>query len=162
MKKILAFFKDGKFEEILGCIAIGVVIIPVILNIFNRSFLDSYSLNLEGAALLAYVWIGYGFFGYMYRKDSHVDVKFIVEKAGPRLRSILELLRDIYIFLFSLIMVYWGWKLLIPNMSRMITGTKIPMAIGYAGIVFGYFSGALRSGWALISRLIKRKEETAA
>ena len=32
---------------------------------------------MEAIALMAYVWIGYGFFGYMYKKNSHVDMKFI-------------------------------------------------------------------------------------
>ena len=40
MKKIIAFFRDGKFEERLGCMALTLVIVPVILNIINRSFLN--------------------------------------------------------------------------------------------------------------------------
>lgn len=60
------------------------VIVPVVLNIINRSVLNKYSISLEATALLAYVWIGYGFFGYLYRKDAHVDVKFIVNKMPPR------------------------------------------------------------------------------
>ena len=52
MKKLLAFFRDGKFEEILGCLAILVVIVPVILNIINRSVLNSYSVPMEAVALL--------------------------------------------------------------------------------------------------------------
>ena len=63
MKKIIAYFRDGKFEELLGVLAIITVIIPVIINIVNRSVFNFYSINLEVTALLAYVWIGYGFFG---------------------------------------------------------------------------------------------------
>ena len=33
MKKIIAYFRDGKFEELLGVLAIITVIIPVIINI---------------------------------------------------------------------------------------------------------------------------------
>ena len=47
MKKIINFFREGKFEEILGCIAIVVVIIPVIINIINRSIFNFYSIDLE-------------------------------------------------------------------------------------------------------------------
>lgn len=158
MKRLLSFFKDGKFEEILGCTAIAMVIIPVILNILNRALRSSYSTNLEAIALLAYVWIGYGFFGYMYGRDAHVDVRFIVQKAGPHLRNALELLRDLYIFAFSVFMLYWGCKLFSTNTTRIVAGTKIPLAIGYAGITFGFFSGAVRSFWALVSRLFRRKE----
>lgn len=156
MKKIIAYFRDGKFEELLGCIAILVVIVPVIVNIVNRSFLSFYSTNLEAIALLAYVWIGYGFFGYMYKKDAHVDMKFIVNKLPPSARTFFDILRDVLILAFSAYMVYWGIRLCQTNLNRYVAGTKVPLAIGYASIVFGMFSGAVRSLWSLISRLIRK------
>lgn len=159
MKKIISFFRNGKFEEILGCVMIAVVIIPVIINIVNRSILSFYSISLEVTALLAYVWIGYGFFGYMYKKDAHVDMKFLVNMMSPRVRAVFDLLRDILIFVFSAYMVYWGVKLCSTNITRYATGTKIPLAVGYASIAFGFFSGAIRSFWAIISRLFKKKEK---
>lgn len=159
MKKIIAYFRDGKFEELLGCIAIAVVILPVVVNIINRSFLNSYSVTLESAALLAYVWIGYGFFGYMYKRDAHVDMKFIVNALPPAVRKAFDLLRDILIVVFSVYMVYWGIKLCKTNMTRYVAGTKVPLAIGYASVAFGFFSGAVRSAWAIISRFFKKKEE---
>lgn len=163
MKKIIAFFKDGKFEEILGCTAIALVILPVIVNIINRSFLNKYSLNLEAIALLAYVWIGYGFFGYMYKRDAHVDVKFIVNKMSPGVRTVFDVLRDVLILAFAVYMTYWGVKLTMSNTARYVSGTKIPLAYGYASIAFGYFSGALSSLRVLCHRVYglfnkKRKE----
>ena len=153
MKKIIAFFKDGKFEEILGCTAIALVILPVIVNIINRSFLNKYSLNLEAIALLAYVWIGYGFFGYMYKRDAHVDVKFIVNKMSPGVRTVFDVLRDVLILAFAVYMTYWGVKLTMSNTARYVAGTKIPLAYGYASIAFGYFSGALSSLRVLCHRV---------
>ena len=157
IKKILNFFRSGTFEEVLGCCAIAVVIVPVVINILNRSFRSSYSTNLEAIALLAYVWIGYGFFGYMFGKDSHVDVKFIVAKMGPRMRFVFDLLREVYICLFCCYMAYWGCKLFSTNTARMVAGTKVPLAIGYASIAFGFGTGAVRSFWAIITRFILRK-----
>ncbi len=161
MKKIISFIRDGKLEEIMGMIAIATVIIPVIINIFNRTFLSKYSLNLEATALLAYVWIGYGFFGYMYKKDAHVDMKFIVNMMGPKLRWVFDLLRDIVIFVFCAYLCYWGCKLFSVNTAKFVAGTKIPLAIGFASIAFGYFSGAVRSAWAILLRFVKliKKEE---
>ena len=159
MKKIIAYFRDGKFEELLGVLAIITVIIPVIINIVNRSVFNFYSINLEVTALLAYVWIGYGFFGYMYKKDAHVDVKFIVNKMSPPVRAVFDLLRDIFILVFSVYMVYWGCKLFSTNIARYATGTKSPLAVGYASIAFGFFSGAVRSFWTIISRLFRRGED---
>lgn len=159
MKKIIAYFRDGKFEELLGCVAISVVIVPVIINIVNRSVLDFYSISLEVTALLAYVWIGYGFFGFLYKKDAHVDMKFVVNKMSPSVRVFFDVLRDILIFVFSVYMVYWGVKLCKTNLTRYATGTKIPLTFGYASIAFGFFSGAVRSFWALVSRFLHKKEE---
>ncbi|MCI2057314.1 MAG: TRAP transporter small permease [Oscillibacter sp.] len=162
MKKFIAYFKDGKFEELMGCLAIAVVIVPVIINIINRSFLNRYSTTIEAVALFAYVWIGYGFYGYLYKKDAHVDVKFLVNKMSPVTRAVFDIIRDIFILIFSVFMLYWGSKLMIGNMARYSTGTKIPMAIGYAAVVFGSASSAIRSFWALVRRFFKKqkKEET--
>lgn len=159
MKKTIAYFRDGKFEEMLGCLAIVVVIVPVIINIINRSIFRFYSINLEVIALFAYVWIGYGFFGYMYKKDAHVDMKFIVNKMSPSVRAVFDCLRDILIFVFSVYLVYWGIRLCKTNISRYATGTKIPLAFGYASIAFGFFSGAVRSLWAIVGRFTNQKEK---
>lgn len=158
MKRIISFIKDGKLEELMGCVAIIVVIIPVIVNIINRSIFNFYSTNLEAVALIAYVWIGYGFFGYMYKKDAHVDMKFVVNKMPPKLRAAFDLLRDILIFAFSAYMFYWGLKLCSTNLNRYAMGTRIPLACGYASIVFGFFSGAVRSLFTIIRRAIGKKE----
>lgn len=157
MKKIVAWFRDGKFEELVGCLAIVVVIVPVMINIINRSFLNHYSTTIEAIALLAYVWIGYGFYGYLYKKDAHVDVKFIVNMMSPTVKVVFDIIRNVFILAFSGFMVYWGVKLMSTNITRYVTGTKIPMAIGYAAIVFGSASSAIRSFWMLISRLFKKQ-----
>ena len=159
MKKIIAYFRDGKFEELLGCVAITTVIVPVIINIVNRSIFSFYSISLEVTALLAYVWIGYGFFGYLYKKDAHVDMRFVVNKMPSPVRTFFDFLRDILIFAFSVYMVYWGLKLCKTNIARYVTGTKISLAFGYASIAFGFFSGAVRSLWAIVGRFIHKKGE---
>ncbi len=159
MKKIIAYFRDGKFEELLGCVAIVVVIVPVIINIVNRSILNFYSIGLEVTALLAYVWIGYGFFGYMYKKDAHVEMKFVVNKIPVNVRAVFDVLRDVLICAFSVYMVYWGLKLCKTNITRYVTGTKISLALGYASVVFGFFSGAVRSLWAIVGRFIRKKKK---
>lgn len=162
MKKLIRFFKDGRFEEILGCLAIIIVIIPVIINIINRSILNFYSTNLEVIALFAYVWIGYGFFGFMYKRDAHVDMKFVVNMMSGRIRFAFDLLRDVLIFLISAYLCYWGVKLCSTNLHRYASGTRIPMAIGYASIAFGFFSGTIRSFCAIVARFSKKDKEEPA
>lgn len=159
MKKIIAFFRDGTAEEWMGRVLITLVIVPVILNIANREFMNRYSTNIETVALFAYVWIGYAEFGYLYKKDIHVDVKFVENMLPPVGQKMVELLRDIFIFAFSVFMMYWGVKLCQSNISRMVTGTKIPFLFGYLSIVIGFLSGAVRSFWALISRFFKKDKE---
>ena len=150
MKKIVNFFRDGKFEEMLGCVALTLVIVPVILNIINRSFLNKYSLNLESIALLAYVWIGYGFFGYMFKREAHVDVKFIVNLLPGPARLFMDVFRELLIFCFSVYMTWWGFKLTQSNLARYVAGTHIPLAYGYASIAFGFGTGAIHSFCALL------------
>ncbi len=159
MKKIIAFFRDGRFEELLGRVAILVVIIPVIINIVNRSVFNFYSTNLEAIALLAYVWIGYGFYGYLYKIDAHVDMKFIVNRMSPPVRRVFDIIRDVFILVFSVYLLYWGIKLIRTNITRYATGTKIPLAVGYASIAFGSLNVAIRSCWSLLSRIFMKKQE---
>lgn len=157
MKKIISFFRDGTAEEWLGRILISVVIIPVVLNILNREFFSRYSSTLEAIALLAYVGIGYAMFGYLYKKDDHVDVRFVTLLLPPFGQKLVELFRDVFIFAFSAFMTYWGIRLTISNLGRDVPATHICYSWGYALIAVGGISGVTRSFWALVSRLLPKK-----
>ena len=147
MRKLLSAIRDGVIEEWMGRIAVALIIIPVVLNILNRQLFKSYSISLESIALFAYVWIGYGFFGYLYHVDEHLDVKFVTNLFSPLGKKILDLLRDVFCFIFSVFMT--------------VVGTDMSLTIGYASILFGFFDGALRCLCMMIRHLMgwSKKEE---
>ena len=154
MKKVISFFRDGTAEEWLGRLLILVVIIPVVINVAYREIFSKYSTTLEATALLGYVGIGYAMFGYLYRKDGHVDVKFVEMMLPPLGKKLIELFRDLFIFTYSVVMVYWGFKLARMNLNHLVPATRISYAWGYVLIIIGAFSGAVRSLWALLSRVV--------
>lgn len=158
MKKLISFFRDGTAEEWLGRALIVIVIIPVVLNILNREIFNRYSVTLESIALLAYVGIGYAMFGYLYKKDDHVDVRFVKLLLPPFGQKMVELFRDIFILAFSAFMAYWGIKLALNNLNRTVPATNICYSWGYVLIAVGGISGAMRSFWALVSRLFRKKK----
>ncbi len=155
MKRLIRFFREGEAEEWMGIGLIVLVIVPVICNIFNRAVLQQYSTTLEAIALSSYVWIGYASFGYLYKKNANVDVKFIRNCLPPLGQAILDVVRDIFIFVFSVFITYWGVKLCISGLARNITGTTISYFIPYLSIVVGFGSGAIRSFWSLIGPVCK-------
>lgn len=159
MKKIAAFFRDGTAEEWMGRVMVVLVIVPVIINIILRTVLKHYSTTLETIALSAYVWIGYAGFGYLYKKDAHVDVKFVEKLLPHKGQQIMDIFRDIFIFVFSAFITYWGIKLCKSGLTRMVTGTKISYFYPYFSIVVGFFSGSVRSLWSLLNRIVHWKKE---
>ena len=158
MKKMTSFFRDGTAEEWLGRILVVVLIIPVVLNILNRELFDRYSATLESIALLAYIGIGYAMFGYLYKKDAHVDVRFVTMLLPPFGQKLVELFRDMFIFAFSAFMFYWGISLALNALNHNVPATNISYSWGYALIAVGGISGAIRSFWALVSPLFRKKE----
>ena len=92
------------------------------------------------------------------KKDDHVDVRFVTLLLPPFGQKIVELFRDIFIFAYSVFMTYWGIKLALANLNRTVPATDICYSWGYILITIGSISGAIRSFWALISRLFKKKE----
>ena len=159
MKKIAILFRNGTAEAWMGRLMVVLTIVPVIINVFSRSVFKHYSTSLEAIALSAYVWIGYAGFGYLYKKNAHVDVKFIEKMLPPIGQEIMEIIRDVFIFVFTAFMTYWGVKLCKSGLTRAITGTKISYFVPYASIVVGFFSGAVRSFWSLLSRIFKIGKE---
>lgn len=155
MKRIAAFFRNGTAEEWMGRVMVVLVIVPVIINIFSRAVLNHYSTTLEATALSAYVWIGYAGFGYLYKKDAHVDVKFVQKLLPPTGQQIIDIFRDVFIFVFSAFITYWGIKLCKSGLTRMVTGTKISYFFLYFSIVVGFLSSAVRSLSSLASRIFK-------
>lgn len=153
MKKVISFFRDGKAEEAMGILATVLVIVPIILNIFTRAFFSKYYISLEAIALSAYTWIGYAGFGYLYKKDAHVDVPIVRKLLPPMGQTILDWFRDIYIFVLSVVLVYWGFKLTASNMLRFVPGSSVSLGYATLSIVIGYGSGCVRSFYSICRRI---------
>lgn len=155
LKKVISFFRDGTAEEWLGRLLVLLVVIPVVINVAYREFFSKYSTTLEAMALLGYVGIGYAMFGYLYKKDSHVDVRFVEMMLPPLGKKLVELFRDLFILAYCLVMVYWGFKLAKGNLNHLVPATRISYTWGYVLIIIGAFSGAVRSLWALLARVVR-------
>ena len=164
MKKVISFIRDGKAEEWMGRIAMFLVLVPIIANIFTRALLSKYFISLEAIALTAYVWLGYAGFGYLYKTDAHVDVALLRKLMPPLGKTLMDWFRDIYIFVLSAVLVYWGFRLTRNNIPCMYAGSTISLWYASASIVVGYGSGFIRSGWSLgcrIVNLFKKNKEVA-
>lgn len=153
MKKAISFFRSGKAEELMGQVATFLVLVPIIINIFTRALFSKYYISLEAIALTAYVWLGYAGFGYLYKMDTHVDVAFVRKLLPPAGQKAMDWFRDIYIFVLSVVLVYWGCRLTLNNIPRLVPGSSISLWYATFSIVVGYSSGFIRSGFSLYSRI---------
>ena len=153
----LLFVLTVVFLYPLWYVLVGSISDPVRLFMHNGLLWRPLGFSLQGYRTMLQnpnVGIGYAMFGYLYKKDSHVDVKFVEMMLPPLGKKIVELFRDLFIFAYSVVMIYWGTKLAGMNVDHLVPATKISYAWGYVLIVIGAFSGAVRSLWAIIARIV--------
>ena len=90
--------------------AVAILIIPVSLQIFSRytALIPSYIWTEEMARFL-FVWMI--MIGAMIgiRESTHFDVD-VWPRLGPRAAALLKIISSVFVLVFALVFIWWGWE----------------------------------------------------
>ncbi|RVU54718.1 TRAP transporter small permease [Anaerosphaera multitolerans] len=139
--------KYNSFEEklLVGSLVLNVII--VFIQIIMRSFFNTsltWSEELSRYIFIWQIWLGTSI---AYSKDEHikVDLIFAIFK-GETAKKIIDTLVDIIWLIFSLFMVYQGFKLLGSMNARnaLSSGMRIPLIYVYASVPISFLIVSIR------------------
>ncbi|TDH58299.1 TRAP transporter small permease [Dankookia rubra] len=146
---------------LLLIVSVGVLVIPVSLQIFSRytSFIPSYIWTEEMArfCLVYAVMLGAML---AVREGTHFTVD-VFPRLSPRHEAMVELLSGSFILLFAFVFLWWGWEFTEFAIYRISELAELPlwlihMAWPIAGVVWLLFQsermldaiGTIRGGRA--------------
>jgi len=96
--------------SVLLATSVAVLIIPVSLQIFSRytALIPSYIWTEEMARFL-FIWMI--MIGAMIgiRESTHFDVD-VWPQLGPRGTALLKIVTSLFVLVFALVFVWWGWQ----------------------------------------------------
>lgn len=134
-----------------------VLVLVVFYQVVARYILNSPPAWTEELARYCQVWIILLTSSLCIRKGSHLAVDYFSHRLSPQANRILELIRNALMVMYILVVIFWGWKLMMVGQYQLSPGMQIKMS--YVYLIFP-LSGVLMLLEAVIrtASLIKRKE----
>lgn len=134
-----------------------VLVLVVFYQVVARYILNSPPAWTEELARYCQVWIILLTSSLCIRKGSHLAVDYFSHRLSPQANRILELIRNALMVMYILVVIFWGWKLMMVGQYQLSPGMQIKMS--YVYLIFP-LSGVLMLLEAVIrtTSLIKRKE----
>jgi TRAP-type C4-dicarboxylate transport system permease small subunit len=110
------------------------LVVIVLYAVFMRYVLNSAPFWSEEVARYLMVWMALLATSAAMRRGQHIGLTFVVEKAGPRLRKVLNLLAYALVLLFFTVLLVKGIDMTIFVSRQRSPSVNIPMWIPYLSV----------------------------
>lgn len=104
-----------------------------------------------------FVWLTFIGASLALKTGDHFAVDIIAEKLPGRIGLAVKLISCLLVTTFAVLMVWFGWRLLLIGRHSVTPAMEIPNAIPYSAIFFGGILMLIRSVELLIKLFTKRK-----
>lgn len=134
------------FHQIMVFIAkimiLGMVIITAV-QVFCRYVLDFSIRWSEEVPLILMVWFGFIAMAIGVKKRLHISIELFFSMFPEKVQKVVLKVVDVFILIFGIIMIYYGYKLASVTMTSTLPATKMPTGYLYgviplAGIMITY------------------------
>ena len=127
----------NKILEILGTVTLGIMTILVVYQVITRYVFNAPSPFSEALSQYLFVWMIMFGSAYVYGSREHLTIDLLKDKFSPTLNMIVEVIANICLFAFILLVcVYGGWKYTASQVNRIDPSLHISMAILYTSVPF--------------------------
>lgn len=131
----------NKLLEFICCTLIALMTVLATWQVISRYVFSRPSTATEELLLISFVWMGLLGAAYIFGKQEHMRMSFIVDKFSEENQVKLKLFSEIVVFIFAaLVLVYGGFKMSGLAMAQASPSLKIPMGYIYFALPL---SGAL-------------------
>ena len=125
---------DGyyKFLKVALAILMGLLLIPVVLQIFARyfSFIPRY-IWTEEMARFCFIWVILVGSMIAVRDGTHFAVDLLPKAKTPRGEAFSRMFVDFWILVTALIFIIWGWPLVQFGLLQTSEMAELPMVLIY-------------------------------
>lgn len=137
---------NENFEAALGALLLAGIVILITIQVVMRYVFQnalSWSEELTLWTFIWFIWIG---IAYAFKERKHVKVTFFQDLLPNKVKKVLEVIIDITIVIFLLVMTYQSYKLItLPYViSQKSVVLNLPIAIMYASAPVGSLLSVFR------------------
>lgn len=101
-------FVIDKFMEVLNVIILGIMTVLVVYQVFARFILNSPSAISEALSQYLFVWMIMFGSAYVFGAREHLTIDLIRDKFNPTVEMIVEILSNICLAIFILLVCVYG------------------------------------------------------
>ena len=135
LNQIKAVF--DKILEVLGIICLSIMTVMIVYQVVARYVFNSPSAISEAMAQFLFVWMIMFGSAYVYGTLEHLTIDLLKDKFPPRINMIVEVITNICLFAFVLLIcVIGGWKYTIGQVKQIDAALHISKSIMYASVPF--------------------------
>ena len=133
-----------KFLEAICCTLLVLMTLTASWQVISRYVLNNPSTATEELTLIAFVWTSLFAAAYVFGKQDHMRVTFILDKFGESNKIKVKMLIEVVVFGFAaLVLIFGGFKMCGLSMAQASSSLQIPMGYIYLALPFsGLFTCA--------------------
>ncbi len=125
----------NKIVEFMSCFILALMTVLVTWQVITRFVFASPSTMTEASAKYLFIWLVLISAAYVVGKREHMAIEFFVGRFSKKMQSILGLISEAVIILFStIVLTYGGGYIAINAMSQMDSALPIPIGVVYLAI----------------------------
>ena len=124
-----------KVLEFVCCTLLALMTVFATWQVASRYIFNKPSTVTEELVLICFVWMGLLGAAYIFGKQEHMRMSFLVDKLSERNQTKVKLFSEIVVILFAaLVLVFGGFKMSQLSMGQISSSLQIPMGYIYLAL----------------------------
>ena len=124
-----------KVLEVVCCLLLALMTIFATWQVASRYIFNKPSTVTEELVLICFVWMGLLGAAYVFGKQEHMRMSFLVDKLSERNQTKVKLFSELVVILFAaLVLVFGGFKMSQVSMGQSASSLQIPMGYIYLAL----------------------------
>lgn len=121
--------------EFICCTLLGLMTIFATWQVASRYLFNKPSTVTEELVLICFVWMGLLGAAYLFGKQEHMRMSFLVDKLSKKNKDKMDLLAEIFVIIFAVtVLVFGGFKMSQLSMGQLSSSLQIPMGYVYLAL----------------------------
>ena len=135
-----------RIEEVISCLCMGVMVVVIGMQVFNRYALGSSLVWSEELGRFLFIWAVWVGCSLAMRSDRHLRVTALSEFSGPRMRFLLDVFAQLTTLIFCGFAIVWGMQMILFLMrtGQEAPALEIPIYWVYLALPIGLTLMAIR------------------
>jgi TRAP-type C4-dicarboxylate transport system permease small subunit len=124
---------DGGLRFLIGFDFIALFVLNM-GQIISRSLVGVSSVLIPDISRFLFIWLVFLGMVFIYLRRQHLVIEFLITRLPGRVRQRLTTMIEIFMAAFFLILIRYGWRIMVIRMDIPYTGWEVPTGYAYLAV----------------------------